>query len=92
MTPVTGDLRPFWRISGRVRNNCPRELTDVTFSIVVVKKKTYEQLDTSELTVKGTIPPYSTRGIEENVHLRIAVPDWEWNITPSRGGIGPIQK
>ena len=90
--PVTGDLRPFWRVSGRVQNTCPRELSDVTFSIVVYKKPTAEELDMSEFTLKGAITLYATRGIEENVHLRIAAKDWTWSITPTKAQIGPVQQ
>ena len=89
--PITGDLRPLWRVSGRVRNNCQREISDITFFIVAYKKDSFEQLDASELTLKGTIAAASTRGIEENVHLRIAVRDWGWNIYPTNGRLGPLQ-
>lgn len=90
--PITGDLRPLWRVTGRVHNNCERDILDVTFFIVAYKKDSFEQLDTSELTLKGTIAAHSTRGIEENVHLRIAVRDWGWNIYPTSGRLGPVQQ
>jgi hypothetical protein len=92
---LSGDLRPFWRVSGRVRNGCAYDVSDVTFFIVVYKKgSSYEQLDTSELTFKGTIAAKSTRGIEEDVQLRIAIRDgsWGWNIYPISGQLSPIER
>lgn len=96
---MTGDLRPLWRVSGRVHNNCYREIWDITFAIVVYKKdrfgridtNTAEQLDTSDLILKGPVPALSTTGIEENVHLRVAVRDgvWGWSIYPIDGRFGP---
>ena len=90
VVPVTGDLRPFWRVSGRVRNNCQRDISDVTFIVVVNKKDTNEQLDTSELILKGTTAANTTRGLEQDVHLRIAGREWDWNIYPINGRLGPV--
>jgi hypothetical protein len=86
-----GDLRPLWRVSGRVSNNCYSEMSDIKFFIVVSKKKNSEQLDTAELILRGTIPAHSTRGIEEDIHLRIAVRDgdWQWNMYPVDGRFVP---
>jgi len=86
-----GDLRPLWRVSGRVHNNCYSEMSDIRFFIVVSKKDSSEQLDTAELTLRGTIPALSTRGIEEDMHLRIAVRDgdWQWSIHPVDGRFVP---
>ncbi len=86
-----GDLRPLWRVSGRVRNNCYSEMSDIRFFVVVSKKNTSEQLDTAELNLRGTIPALSTRGIEEDIHLRIAVRDgdWQWNMYPVDGRFVP---
>jgi hypothetical protein len=91
--PITGDLRPQWRVSGRVRNNCERDISEVTFFIVAFKKDSFEELDTTELTLKGAIAANSTRGIEENVQLRITLKDgaWAWNIYPTSGRLGPMQ-
>lgn len=86
-----GDFRPLWRVSGRVHNNCYSGMSDVKFFIVVSKKKDSEQLDTAELMLRGAIPALSTRGIEEDIHLRIAVRDgdWQWSIYPVDGRFVP---
>jgi len=89
--PMGGDLRPIWRVSGRVRNICPREMTNVTFLIQVLKKSDAEQLDTAEFTLNGSIAPNATRGIEENVRLRMATKGWTWSAVPIRGQVGPVQ-
>jgi hypothetical protein len=91
---LSGDLRPFWRVSGRVQNTCPYNISNATLFVVVFKKGgSYEELDSSELILTGTVAANSTRGIEEDVQLRIATRDggWEWNIYPISGQLGPLQ-
>lgn len=88
VVPMTGDLRPLWRVSGRVRNRCPNQFSDVTYLIHIYRKNTIEELDSTELIISGTIEPDSTRGFEQTVHLRINEPKWEWNLYPIKGKIG----
>jgi hypothetical protein len=74
---------PLWNVSGRLRNNCAKEFSEVKLSIHVFRKGTEDELDSTELAVAGAIQPNSTRGFEQNVHLRIVAKDWEWHINPS---------
>ncbi len=87
--PLTGDRRPLWRVSGRVQNICNSDFTDVTFTIVVRNKNGSEVLDTAELTLKGTLARYSTRGFVEEIQLRIEQQGWQWDITPDRAKTSP---
>ncbi|MGH9773560.1 MAG: hypothetical protein ACRD50_01280 [Candidatus Acidiferrales bacterium] len=88
--PVTGDLRPLWRISGRIHNHCPRELTDLTFAVEVYKKGSSEELDSAELILKETIPGFTARGFVEEVHLRLPEKGWTWSIEPVKGKFGAL--
>jgi hypothetical protein len=80
----TADLRPVWVVSGRVRNVCQTDLSDLSFRIEVSRKKTGELLDTAEILLKGTAFASTTRGFVQNVQLRIPSPDWTWDMTPER--------
>lgn len=88
---LSGDLRPFWRVSGRVQNTCPYDISNATFFIAVYKKgsnyggvdkngllDTAGELDTSKLILTGTVAANSTRGIEEEVQLRVAAKEGSW--------------
>jgi hypothetical protein len=86
--PVAGDLRP--RISGRV-HTCSHDITDLTLTLDVYQKGTFEELDSAVLTLKGTIPAHTTRGFVEEVHLRLPENGWEWYIEPIKGEVGPLQ-
>ena len=88
--PVTGDLRPLWRVSGRVRNKCPNEFYDVEYLIHVYRKNAIVELDSTELIISGTIAANSTRGFEQTVHLRINEQNWDWFLYPIKGKIGPV--
>jgi len=86
---ISGDVRPLWRISGRVQNTCGLAFADIVFDIHVSSKDGSESLDSDELTLKGTLAPYSTRGFVQEVQLRIEQQGWNWNMSPSRAKIIP---
>lgn len=67
-----------------MRNTCPESFEDVTFSIQIEEPKTGEQLDTSEIVLKGTTLGLATRGFVQNVQLRIESRNWTWYMTPLR--------
>ena len=78
----SGDLRPVWTISGRVRNSCPSDFSDLILRVEAFRKNTDEQLDSAEVVLHGTTSAFSTRGFVQNVQLRIPRPDYDWNMTP----------
>jgi hypothetical protein len=82
---ITGDLRPRWRISGRVENSCALRFEHVVFEVAVGTKDT--PLDSGELTLEGTILPFETRGFVQEIPLRIDKSGWTWSIWPIRGEI-----
>jgi hypothetical protein len=87
--PITGDdLRPLWRIAGRLTSACYVTFSDVAFDVTVTAKDG-SVLDSGELLLKGTVAPMATRGFEQQIHLRIDKPGWTWTMSPSRAQVVP---
>jgi len=61
-TPAAGDQRPIWIVSARFKNNCTRDLEDITFRIEVFTVDG-ESFDNEEFTLKGALPAESAKGI-----------------------------
>jgi hypothetical protein len=68
---TSGDIRPFWIATGKIRNQCDYDLTAVDIRITVHKKgSTTDVLDTADFTVED-VPANSVRAYRREVQLMI---------------------
>src|SRR5262249_6980200 len=73
--PVTGDLRPIYVFSGRLKNLSSQNITDVTVRVAIfANDKIFDQAD---LHINRAIPPNAVTGFSEEV--RIMPPRGKWN-------------
>lgn len=66
---TSGDLRPFWMVSGAIRNKCDFDLKSVTVRITAYRKGHIEDtLDTADFTVND-VPFHSVRAYKREIQL-----------------------
>jgi hypothetical protein len=80
---LSGDLRPIWIVSGRIRNNSFSELASVSIQINITSRSTSETVDGAVLVVDTDIPSGSVGSFSREVHI---LPpnggfDWTYEIT-----------
>lgn len=75
--PVTGDLRPLWRVHGRISNRSHYSATRVKLEVQIWTET--EMVDSAVLEIKAEILPGATRSFEQEVHLAPPKGKWEWD-------------
>jgi len=76
---VNGDLRPFWLVSGRLKNESSSELKSVTIRITVTSKASSEVIDGATLQIDTDIPSGAVGSFAREIQLM--PPDtggWDW--------------
>jgi len=82
---MTGDLRPIWVVSGRIKNNSPQQLAEVLLRITVVKRGTVEPVDEADLRLDTDIAPLGVSSFSRNVQLLPPQQAWEWDLEVIKG-------
>ena len=79
--PLAGDLRPLWRIEGRIYNNSIQVVATVKLRITMNEKQYGIAVDSDDINLKPNIPPGGVRGFAQTVHLLPPVKGeaFEWN-------------
>jgi hypothetical protein len=68
--PLSGDLRPIWKVEGRIYNNDEyRTVSGLTIRISMNYKDTTIVVDTEDIDLKTVIPPKGTRAFARRVQL-----------------------
>jgi hypothetical protein len=70
---VNGDIRPFWIVIGRIKNNYSQDISTARIRVTAYNKKTNEVLDTARFEVDD-IPKDSTRAFRHQIQLMV-----QWN-------------
>jgi hypothetical protein len=73
---VKGDLRPFYRVSGRIRNNSPYTVTALRLFLKVWTPSGKQ--DSAVLTLKKDILPSEAQTFEEEIQLLPPPGKWNW--------------
>lgn len=76
---LSGDLRPIWIVSGRIRNNSSSELGHVTVRINVTGKATSDQFDGATLKIDTDIPPGSVGSFTRDIQIMPPTVPWAWS-------------
>jgi len=70
MIPLSGpDLRPTWKVEGRLTNSSGYTISRVRLSISLNDPSDHSQVDGAEIDLKIEIPPTETRGFSQEVRL-----------------------
>jgi hypothetical protein len=90
ITPITGDVRPFWRVHGKIRNSSNYSATRVKLVVhiwvpmappVPLGMKT-EMVDSGVLEIKSEILPGAVQTFEQEIHLAPPNGKWDWLCQP----------
>jgi hypothetical protein len=70
---LSGDVRPFWFVTGKIKNTYSQDIKTAKIRVIAYDNKTHEALDTAEFEV-GDIPANSTRAFKRQIQLMV-----KWN-------------
>ena len=76
---LDGDLRPFWIVSGRIRNHSALELRNVTFKISINSRATSSEVDTANLAIDTDILPGSIGSFSREIQILPPNGGWDWS-------------
>jgi hypothetical protein len=74
---VAGDLRPLWRVQGRIHNRSPYTIKSVRLLVHVWTK--VERSDSAIFELKTEIPPGEVQSFGQDIHLSPPEGDWSWD-------------
>lgn len=75
---VSGDLRPIWIVSGRLRNNTALAIGHVRLHISLIDKRTNSEVDGSDLDLVTNIRPWSVGSFSQEVQVLPPNKPWYW--------------
>lgn len=77
---LSGDLRPFWTVSGRLKNISLTDVQSVTLRIEI-HKGTYEGavVDSADLVIDSLIPAGAMTSFSRDIQIMPPDGNWEWN-------------
>jgi hypothetical protein len=78
ITAITGDLRPFWRVHGRLGNASPYTVTSLRLVVQIWSNN--EMKDSAVFELKAEVPPGAVQSFEQQIHLSPPNGKWNWNI------------
>jgi hypothetical protein len=73
---INGDLRPFYRVSGRIQNNSPYTVTAVRFFVQVWTANGKQ--DSAVLNLKTNILPSEAQTFMQDIQLLPPPGKWNW--------------
>ena len=76
---LSGDLRPIWIVSGRIRNNSSSEVGSVTIRISINATSTQDQFDGATLAIDTDIPPGSVGSFSREIQIMPPAVPWGWS-------------
>lgn len=76
---ISGDLRPTWIVSGRIRNHSAVDLQSVSVSVRIYSKASTNLMDEAILKVDTNIPAHSVVSLSRNVQLLPPDDAWNWD-------------
>lgn len=76
---LTGDLRPFWKISGRIRNNSDQRLGGLLLRVYVIERGGTEIQDEVNLRLETDISSRSVGSFSRQIQLLPPQKPWSWN-------------
>lgn len=71
-----GDMRPLYRVAGRIRNNSGIEIGEVKLRISV-RDRSETEVDGADISLTIPIPPGSTRAFDKQIQV-LPPPNWTW--------------
>jgi muconolactone delta-isomerase len=75
--PVTGDLRPLWRVHGRILNNSIYTIKSVRLLVRLWTKQEFS--DSAVFELKTEIPSGAVQSFEQEIHLSPPAAAWNWD-------------
>jgi len=76
---LTGDLRPFWIVSGRIRNNSGEHLSKLQLRIYIkARGNTEEVQDEANLHLEADVSPGGVGSFSRNIQILPPQKAWDW--------------
>jgi hypothetical protein len=76
---MDGDLRPFWIVSARIKNDSSLELKSVTFRIDVTSRASTKVVDQAMLQIDTDIPSGSIGSFRREIQILPPSSGWDWS-------------
>lgn len=75
---ISGDLRPFYKISGRFTNTSAYTMTGIRIVVVITDKKGNKK-DSAVVDLKMNVPPGEAQTFTQLFQILPPTEKWEWN-------------
>lgn len=75
--PITGDMRPIYVFSGRIRNISSQNLSRVTMRLGIFASGV--EVDQTDVNIVRSIPPNGISSFSEQVHILPPKGKWNWS-------------
>jgi len=76
-----GDLRAIWKLSGRVENSGPVDLSSALVSLKIYRKESLKLVDEIRLNVAREIPAHSIASFSRSVQFLPPKTAWQWDLS-----------
>jgi len=86
---LSGDLRPIYIVSGRIKNATGFTVKDVQIQVHIIRKAGGLEVDSSRLTVGTPIPALETISFRQEIQIQPSQSAWEWTYEPIEAKIVP---
>jgi hypothetical protein len=70
-----GDMRPYYRVGGRMRNNSAVEIAKVDLRITIRNGRSRTEVDGADISLSITLPPGATRAFDQEIQV-LPPPNW----------------
>ena len=78
---LTGDLRPFWVVQGRIQNNTVLPVKDIHLRITLRYRGTITDVDSADVILKDEIFAGTTTSFMQAIQILPPDKAWEWDCT-----------
>jgi hypothetical protein len=72
-----GDMRPFYRVVGRMQNNSAVEIGEVHLRISILDQRSKIEADGADISLSIPIPPGATRAFDQEIQVLPPL-NWTW--------------
>jgi hypothetical protein len=78
---ISGDLRPFWILSGRIENKTELPVKNLHLRVTLRYRGTATDVDSAEVAVNDEIPGGATSSFMRDLQILPPRQPWEWDCT-----------
>ena len=76
---LSGDLRPYWIVSGHIRNNSGEYLSDLQLRVYIHVRGSTEAQDEANLHIETDISPGSVGSFSREIQILPPQKAWDWS-------------